>query len=75
MLWIRNPWWDCFWILSGLPIGLALVALSPTIYLVLALAVLLEHGHSLSPMALAWSHTGFRGVMRQRRQSISLSRL
>jgi hypothetical protein len=66
MRWVRNPWWDGFWLLSGLPIGMALVALSPTVYLVLAVTVLLEHGHFLSPMVLAWSHTGFRGVMRQR---------
>ena len=51
--------------MSGLPIGLALAVLSPTVYLTLALIVLLEHGHLLSPMALAWSHTGFRKVMRQ----------
>jgi hypothetical protein len=61
--WIRSAWWDTTWILSGLPIGWGLLMLSPTIYLVLAVIVLLEHGHFLSPMALAWSHAGFRGLM------------
>jgi hypothetical protein len=49
--------------MNGAPIGLILVVLSPTVYLVLALIVLLEHAHFLSPMALAWSHAGFRQVM------------
>jgi hypothetical protein len=65
MTWIRGPWWDCCWILSGLPIGLGLVMLSPTVYLVLALTLLLEHGHLLSPLALAWSHAGFRQIIRR----------
>jgi hypothetical protein len=52
--------------MSGGPIGLIVAALSPTIYLVLASIVLLEHAHFLSPMALAWSHTGFRQVMLRR---------
>jgi len=65
-LWIRNPWWDCFWILSGLPLALALLLLSPSIYLVLAVTILLEHAHFLSPMTLAWAHAGFRGLMLQR---------
>ena len=65
-LWIRGPWWDGFWILSGLPIALALLLLSPSIYLVLAVTILFEHAHFLSPMTLAWWHTGFRGLMLQR---------
>ncbi len=39
------------------------MVLSPAVYLILALIVLLEHAHFLSPMALAWSHAGFRQVM------------
>jgi hypothetical protein len=63
MIWIRSARWDAAWILSGLPIGWGLLLLSPTIYLVLALIVLLEHGHFLSPMTLAWGHAGFRRLM------------
>jgi hypothetical protein len=62
-LWVRNAWWDSFWILSGLPIGLGLLLLSPSVYLTLALVILLEHAHFLSPMTLAWSHSDFRGLM------------
>ncbi|HEX5009775.1 MAG TPA: hypothetical protein VFY71_05190 [Planctomycetota bacterium] len=62
-LWIRGPWWDSFWILSGLPLAGALLLLSPSIYLVLAVTILLEHAHFLSPMTLAWTHRGFRAVM------------
>jgi hypothetical protein len=65
-LWIRNAWWDSFWILSGLPLALGLLLLSPSIYLTLALVMLLEHAHFLSPMTLAWSHTDFRGLMLRR---------
>jgi len=65
-LWIRSPWWDGFWILSGVPLAVALLLLSPSVYLVLALTILLEHAHFLSPMTLAWSHSGFRGLMLQR---------
>jgi hypothetical protein len=66
-LWIRNPWWDSFWILSGLPLAGALLLLSPSIYLVLAITILFEHAHFLSPMALAWTHSGFRALMLRRR--------
>jgi hypothetical protein len=45
--------------MSGIPIALNLVGLSPTFYLALALIVLLEHGPFLSPMAVAWSHAAF----------------
>src|SRR5262245_38901567 len=65
-LWIRSPWWDSFWILSGFPIGLALLLLSPNVYLVLAITMLLEHAHLLLPMSLAWSHSDFRGLMVRR---------
>ena len=65
-IWIRGPWWDSFWILSGLPLAGALLLLSPSIYLVLAVTILLEHAHFISPMTLAWSHSGFRALMARR---------
>jgi hypothetical protein len=52
------------WLLSGLPIGLALVALPPTGRLLFfTAAVFLETGHSLSPIIMAWTHRGFRLLM------------
>jgi hypothetical protein len=80
--WIRGPLWDGFWVLSGLPIGLALLALTGPWYdwpnpehyqhsvillLFFSLAALLETGHSLSPIALASSHNGFRRIMLERK--------
>jgi hypothetical protein len=52
------------WGLSGLPIGLALIFLPPPARLAcFTLFVLLETGHSLSPIVLAWTHAGFRHLM------------
>ncbi len=59
--WIRGPWWDGFWILSGLPVGLALLFLPPQALLAFfTLVVALETAHSFSPIVLAWSHSDFR---------------
>jgi len=69
MMWVRTPLWDGFWILSGLPIGLLLLlclwASTPPAALSPSLLVLLQTGHLLSPIALAWNHRGFRAVIRQ----------
>ena len=55
------------WLLSGLPIGLALVVLPPAERLVFfTAAVFLETGHSLSPIVMAWMHRGFRPLMLSR---------
>jgi hypothetical protein len=52
------------WLLSGLPIGLALVVLPPAGRLLFfTAAVFLETGHSLSPIVMAWTHRGFRAIM------------
>jgi hypothetical protein len=52
------------WLLSGLPIGLTLVALPPAGRLLFfTAAVSLETGHSLSPIVMAWTHRGFRPLM------------
>ena len=64
--WIRTPWWDGCWVLSGLPIGLMLAGLSafmPSAIIVVVLLLLLQTGHLLAPIALAWSHAGFRQLM------------
>jgi hypothetical protein len=59
-MWIRSPSWDAFWMLSGIPIGAALVLAAPSVHLTLLAIVLLEHAHFLSPIALAWGHSGLR---------------
>ena len=49
------------WLLSGLPIGIALIFLPPPArFACFVLFVLLETGHSLSPIILAWTHREFR---------------
>lgn len=55
------------WLLSGAPIGVALILLPPQGRLTLfAAAVLLETGHSLSPIVMSWVHREFRNVMLER---------
>lgn len=64
MTWVRGPWWDGCWLLSGLPLGIvfALLALWVPPYLLLVVGVIVfQTGHNLSPMLLAWTHRGFRG--------------
>jgi hypothetical protein len=52
------------WLLSGAPIGIALLLMPPSARLwCFALFVLLETGHAFSPIVLAWSHGGFRALM------------
>jgi hypothetical protein len=49
------------WLLSGLPVGIAAILLPRNATLAsFALFVLLETGHNLAPIALAWAHVGFR---------------
>ena len=49
------------WLLSGLPVGIALIVLPPAAQLAcFVLFVFLETGHSLSPIVLAWTHREFR---------------
>jgi hypothetical protein len=61
------------WGLSGIPVGVALIFLpDPARLACFTLFVLLETGHSLSPIALAWTHTGFRRVMLCRPQKYLL---
>jgi len=70
-VWIRGPWWDGFWILSGVPLGATLTAIEfwfgvPGYVMILWIVLLTQTGHLLSPMALAWSHDGFRANMLRR---------
>ena len=68
-VWIRGPSWDGLWILSGLPLAALFTILTicgvPSIWIFGGSFILLQTGHSLSPMALAWGHGGFRRVMLQ----------
>ena len=52
------------WLLSGAPIGLALMWMPPLGRIVLlTIFLLLETAHVLSPILLAWMHAGFRRIM------------
>ena len=65
MTWVRNPWWDGFWVLSGLPIGVVLMIFVPSPYIppMAAAIMILETGHVVSPMILAWSKPGLRSIV------------
>lgn len=69
-MWIRSPLWDGFWILSGLPLGVVFLAgigwggIHPQ-FIILWTALVMQTGHLLSPMGLAWTHEGFRRIMRR----------
>jgi hypothetical protein len=65
-MWIRSPWWDGLWILSGIPFGAVLTGFSgwlPAGEMLLWIVLLTQTGHLVSPMALAWSREDFRKVM------------
>jgi hypothetical protein len=69
MTWVRGPWWDGFWLLSGIPLAAALSVLAiwvPPLWLFVGSFMLLQTGHSLSPMVLAWTHRAFRRLMMAR---------
>jgi hypothetical protein len=57
MTWIRSPAYDIFWFLSG-PVLFVLLVILP-----LPAILTLNFGHALSPIALAWTHQGFRKMM------------
>jgi hypothetical protein len=64
MRWVRNPWWDGFWLLSGLPIGIMLMLFSPGMVMPLAVAVMvLESAHIVSPLILAWTRPELRAIV------------
>ena len=68
MPWVRNAWWDSFWILSGIPFGCILFGLSTCVSpmrLTFALTLGLATGHLISPILVAWSHAGYRAYMRR----------
>jgi hypothetical protein len=64
MTWIRSPWWDGFWILSGPPIGVVLMLFIPGMVLPLGIAVMvLESAHVVSPVLLAWTRPELRMIV------------
>jgi hypothetical protein len=67
MTWIRGRLWDGFWMLSGLPIGLALAVGHVPMHVLFAVFLALNSGHLLAPVAMAWSHDGFRQIMLARK--------
>jgi hypothetical protein len=65
--WICSPSWDGFWILSGLPIGAALLSMP---YLPVGaklaffiLVALMETAHAYAPIVLTWAHPALRRLM------------
>ena len=63
MTWIRSPLWDGFFLLSGLPIGLALVFAPPSVgFAFFTAAIILETGHVVSPIVLVWTHPKLRRI-------------
>ena len=60
----RIPLAGWLWLLSGLPVGLAL-AYSPLPVWVafFTFAVFLEVGHAFSPIVFAWTHVGYRRLI------------
>lgn len=68
-VWIRSGSFDLLWVLSGLPLGLALTLLTgwvPAIGLVFLVILAFQTGHTIAPMALAWQHCAFRAMMLRR---------
>jgi hypothetical protein len=65
MPWIRSPWWDGAWVLSGVAIGclliLATVYVAPRV-LILFGAGLLGTAHLISPIALVWGRPDLRAM-------------
>ena len=74
MTWIRGPWWDGFWIFSGLPIGIVLMLTCPGMVPALAVTVMvLETAHVVCPTLLAWTRPGLRRVfIREWRRHVAL---
>ena len=66
MTWVRSPLFDCFWLLSGLPIGIVLMLFSPGFVTPLVIMIMiLETGHLVSPILLAWTHPELRAIVSQ----------
>jgi hypothetical protein len=72
-MWIRNPWCDGFWFLSGFPLALALVLVSAwsglrlqNVFIFFAVVMTLDTIHRIAPIQTAWTHHGFRRVMVKR---------
>jgi hypothetical protein len=64
--WVRGPWWDGFWLLSGLPIGVVLMLFAPQSGMALAIAVMiLESAHVVSPIVLAWTQPRLRTIVKR----------
>lgn len=70
---MRNPTYDCFWLLSGPAIAVILLWIMPQngaliggqLVPIFWITLALQDGHLLAPMALAWGHKGYRDqVMR-----------
>jgi hypothetical protein len=68
----RIPFAGWLWAASGLPVGLALIAAPPPVWIAFfTFAVFLEIGHALSPIVFAWTTAAYRQqILRHRRQYV-----
>lgn len=74
---VRGPFWDGAWLLSGIPNGCVFLLLIKggisAHVLVFWLIILTQTAHTIAPMMLAWSHRGFRAhMLRHRLKFIAL---
>jgi hypothetical protein len=65
MRYIRGAWWDTSWILSGVPIGISLLAaaawISPQALILLG-AGIIGTAHLVSPICLTWGRSDTRQI-------------
>lgn len=69
MTWVRSPAYDCVWILSAPLLGLLMLvplAIPLPTRAITAGLLSVNFAHAIAPIALAWTHRGFRGVMIER---------
>jgi hypothetical protein len=80
LMWIRGPWWDGLWFLSGFPLALVVTLggawggldLKKMLAWFLIIQVI-DTSHRISPILMAWRHHGFRReMMRQPVQYIAV---
>lgn len=71
--WIRGPISDFVWFFSGLPLGVIFAARVVPFPVIIYIFVVINTAHLFAPMAMAWSHRGFRPhMLRQKTRFIAI---
>lgn len=65
MSWRLGPVSDCVWVFSGLPLGLVFALGLIPLSVLVPCFIAINTAHLLAPVAMAWSHRGFRIEMRR----------